>query len=315
MPLKGRPIVKNNPFAQVGINKGRPKLNNSAGKNVGNGVGEELNKLAGKKKDPRFVDRKSHNKMGKDGFLKLLSHQLQNQDPLKPMDQKSFAADLAQFAQLEQMTNMNAKMDTRNKAVPTENKFYGASFLGKEILSRGTSVKFDQEHETKEIPFSLPKFAKKVMIRFYDAKNQLVGQIDHDNLGAGNHSLRWDGIGYNNHHVGKGDFRAEVRAWDDQLEEFSGETKSKGLITGVSFENGETVLTLKSGKKVSLRDVESFSMPGNISGTKSLIQNKKSQLMDGLKEMSQANLENQETNSALRKKALNSYNTINEGSY
>ena len=297
MPLKGRPAVKNS-FGNIALNRGKTKNN----KQIQNGVGDKLNKMAGVKVESRFVDKKEHNKMGKDGFLKLLSHQLQNQDPLKPMDQKSFAADLAQFAQLEQMTNINAKMAQRNKGAPTENKFYGASFLGKEILTKGTSLKFENEGDVTEIPFHLPKFAKKLMIRFYDAGTQLVGQLDHDSLGAGNHTLKWDGIGYNGFHVGQGAFRTEVRAWDQELSEFRGETKSKGLITGVSFENGETVFTLKSGKKAFLRDVESFKMLKNIKDAK------KTKIMD------QVNYAAPAKAPALQKQGLNAYNNIEDQS-
>lgn len=291
MPLKGRPAAGNNPFANVGLNRGKPKnaRNNQQ-------VGEQLNKIAGAKQESRFVDGKNHNKMGKDGFLKLLSVQLANQDPLKPMDQKEFAADLAQFAQLEQMTNMNKKMDLQSESVPTENKFYGASFLGKEIHTKGTSIKFDAENDSTEIPFHLPKHAKKVMIRFYDQNNQLVGQLDQENMGLGTHTLKWDGVGYNGYHVGKGEFRAEVRAWDEGLQEFKGETKSKGLITGVSFENGETVFTLKGGKKVFLRDVESF------------------KIKDSAPQKSPQQVNNAASTNlpALQKKAANTYNNMEE---
>jgi flagellar basal-body rod modification protein FlgD len=297
MPLKGRPAVKNN-FANIGLNRG--SSNNKRSKN--NEVGDKLNKLAGVKTESRFVDQKNHNKMGKDGFLKLLSHQLQNQDPLKPMDQKSFAADLAQFAQLEQMTNINAKMTENNKGAPTQNKFYGASFLGKEILTKGTSINFERENEATDIPFHLPQFAKKVMIRFYDQGNQLVGQLDHEALGAGTHTLKWDGVGYNGFHVGKGSFRTEVRAWDQQLEEFPGETKSKGLITGVSFENGETVFTLKSGKKAFLRDVESFKML-EAQKAKAL---PKTNIIDQVKNTAPANAP------ALQKQGLKAYNNLED---
>ena len=91
----------------------------------------------------KYVDAKTHNKMGKDEFLKLLTVQLNNQDPLKPVDQKKFAADLAQFSQLEQMANMNTKLESIQANKNAESKFYGASFLGKIVRTKGTTIEHD----------------------------------------------------------------------------------------------------------------------------------------------------------------------------
>src|SRR5699024_9767836 len=49
--------------------------------------------------------------LGKDEFLKILMVQLQNQDPLNPMDDKDFVAQMATFSQLEQTMNMASAMD------------------------------------------------------------------------------------------------------------------------------------------------------------------------------------------------------------
>jgi len=47
-----------------------------------------------------------NNVMGKDSFLKLLLAQLQNQDPLNPMESYDFTGQLAQFTQIEELTNI-----------------------------------------------------------------------------------------------------------------------------------------------------------------------------------------------------------------
>jgi flagellar basal-body rod modification protein FlgD len=50
--------------------------------------------------------------MGKDQFVQLLITQMKNQDPMNPMDGKDLAAQLAQFSSVEQLININAKLDT-----------------------------------------------------------------------------------------------------------------------------------------------------------------------------------------------------------
>lgn len=61
--------------------------------------------------------------LGKDSFLRLLTTQLQFQDPLNPLDNQAFAAQMAQFSALEQMQNLN-QMQIRAMAV---------SYLGKTV--------------------------------------------------------------------------------------------------------------------------------------------------------------------------------------
>ena len=57
------------------------------------------------------------NNLDKDAFLKLLVTQLQNQDPLSPMEDREFIAQMAQFSSLEQMQNLNDTMKTSNNTI------------------------------------------------------------------------------------------------------------------------------------------------------------------------------------------------------
>ncbi|AOM83183.1 flagellar hook assembly protein FlgD [Salisediminibacterium beveridgei] len=81
--------------------------------------------------------------MGKDAFLKLLITQLQNQDPLEPMEDKEFIAQMANFTSLEQMTNMNENM---SKFI--ENQQQGQFFSHSDMI--GKSVEWQEEVETED---------------------------------------------------------------------------------------------------------------------------------------------------------------------
>ena len=68
--------------------------------------------------------------LGEDAFMKLLLAQLQNQDPLKPMEDKDFIAQLAQFNSLNQLTQMNQTMEA---LISAQNLTQGSALIGKTV--------------------------------------------------------------------------------------------------------------------------------------------------------------------------------------
>ncbi len=63
-------------------------------------------------------------------YMKLLVTQLQNQNPLEPLDNKDMAAQLAQFSQLQQMENLNGSF---SKVLDSVQRSYASSLIGKEV--------------------------------------------------------------------------------------------------------------------------------------------------------------------------------------
>ncbi len=68
-------------------------------------------------------DNKSKNDLDKDAFLRLLTTQLANQDPLNPIEDREFIAQLAQFSSLEQMQSLNKAFSDNSKEINEMLKF------------------------------------------------------------------------------------------------------------------------------------------------------------------------------------------------
>lgn len=73
------------------------------------------------------------NILGKDDFLKILITQLQNQDPLNPMQDKDFIAQMAQFSTLEQITNMGKSLENFLKSQEQNYMLQASMMIGKTV--------------------------------------------------------------------------------------------------------------------------------------------------------------------------------------
>lgn len=267
MPEIGRPVDPNqNQFADIKINRAP----NAANGNKPRAVGDSLNQISGNRPESRFVDRRSKEELGQDGFMKLLAHQLKNQDPMKPMDQKDFSSNLAQFSQLEQLTAMNKKMDAVNQNAIDDKRVQGASFLGRKVVTSGTSIDYKGDGKDVKVPFFLDQPAKNAIINILDDKNQLVARIERENLNPGMQDIVWDGMGADGQIAAKETYKFEVICFDENNNKFNGSTRSEGLVQGVHFEDGETILDLANGKKVFLKDVHSFAVAENLDQGKNI---------------------------------------------
>jgi len=250
-------------------NIGRPAaLQNNFAKDIkmatkDENLADNLNKLAGNSQNSgiKYVNRAEKERLDKDGFLKILTSQLTNQDPFNPMDQKDMTSELAQMGALEQMTNMNAKLDKMIGNPKLQNQMYGVSLLGKEITTAGTTIDFDGENTGVDIPINLPMNGKTVSVRISDSKGQMIRQLELENLPKGTNTVHWDGKKEDETLIDKGTYNISVIGKNESLQTFTGETKLKGLVTGVKFANGELVLNIDGSKQVFLKDVESLEEP------------------------------------------------------
>jgi flagellar basal-body rod modification protein FlgD len=81
-------------------------------------------------------------------YMKLLVTQLQNQNPLEPLDNKDMAAQLAQFSQLQQMENLNSSF---SRVLDSVQRNYASSLIGKEVSFEAVAPNGDVEMKTGEV--------------------------------------------------------------------------------------------------------------------------------------------------------------------
>lgn len=255
MPEIGRPVTAQElQYRQVEMG---PKKLSGNGKSERELQEEIINKATGYKPKNELYKSGPHNQMGKDEFMKLLTFQLQNQDPMNPMDQSKMTGELAQFSQLEQLTALNSKFEKTQQNQGIQDKFYAASFIGKKVVTSGSSLHLKNDGDSGDILFKLDGQAHKVMVRVIDEKNNVVGEMWREGLSAGSHQMTWDGVALDGAPAVKGSYRVQVKAWDETGKDIGTRTEATGMVQSVTFEEGEPVLTV-DGQKVFLRDVTSF---------------------------------------------------------
>ncbi|UVI32501.1 flagellar hook capping FlgD N-terminal domain-containing protein [Paenibacillus spongiae] len=87
--------------------------------------------------------KKDNNSLGKDDFLRILVTQLRNQDPMQPLQDSDFIAQMAQFTSVEQLMNMSNEM-----TMLRQNLGMASSMIGKEIAW------YDYTETGELVPFS-----------------------------------------------------------------------------------------------------------------------------------------------------------------
>ncbi len=122
--------------------------------------------------------------------MKLLIAQMQNQDPMNPMQGDQMAAQLAQFSTLEQMQEMNATLTDQSTA---QGALLGAvqstsaiSTLGHTVVATGNQVQIGGASGSTSVTADIGAQAKDATLHIYDSTGKEVGSRDLGALGAGN---------------------------------------------------------------------------------------------------------------------------------
>lgn len=190
-------------------------------------------------------EAKGKSALGKDDFMKLMMQQIKYQDPLNPMDGTAFSAQLAQFSQLEQLSNMNQSLTDNLNAnyllAQSINNTMAVTLIGKEIKLSGSNIKFNGESDVS-LGYKLPAESRSVTVEIYDANGGLVKSYEEKNMASGDHKLSWDFTDNNGNKVQKGNYTFKVKAKDYNDADISVESYKLGTISSVKYTDSGAVL-------------------------------------------------------------------------
>ncbi|MEM7569945.1 MAG: flagellar hook capping FlgD N-terminal domain-containing protein [Pseudomonadota bacterium] len=144
-----------------------------------------------------------------DQFLSLLTTQLQNQDPLEPMDSSEFTNQLVQFTSVEQQiaTNTNLENLIATMSVQSDGALLG--YLGKEVVAQTPLANLSDGSATWY--YDLGTAADETTLSIRDSAGRLVAQTE-GSTNAGIHELQWDGKDLGGQQLPDGIYTLEVEA-------------------------------------------------------------------------------------------------------
>jgi flagellar basal-body rod modification protein FlgD len=195
--------------------------------------------------DVKEAAKKTKEEMGKQEFLTLFTAQLQNQNPLEPVKNEAFVAQLAQFSQLEALTNMQTSLDTFVTAMSGERMLNSASLIGKKVAVSDSPTQLTQGG-TINASIDLPEGAAGIQINVHDAKGNLIQEL-----------ILWDGKDAMGNPAPTGLYRLTAQAvvnGSTNKVAVNALSTVKSIVTNPS--DGSVSVEVDGGKTILLTDVK-----------------------------------------------------------
>ena len=152
-----------------------------------------LNKLGINSSDDAASSKKDSSTLGQAEFLKLMTAQLQNQDPFAPMDNGDFIAQMAQFSTVTGITEINTNLTNLGDKLEPNRIATAASFLGTSVLVPGQTVTPDDNGEIHGV-IDLPASSTNVGLTISNTKGEVFHTIDLGSQTKGLVGFSWTDI-------------------------------------------------------------------------------------------------------------------------
>lgn len=182
-----------------------------------------------------------------DTFLVLLTAQLQNQDPLAPMDSTQFTQQLVQFSQVEQQIRTNEQLEGLVGQYQAASAGAALSYLGKDAI-----IEADETYlagGSANWAYRLPEAASSITVTVKDSSGRTVYESNTVPRGAGEHLFSWDGTKTNGETAPDGVYTISIEATNSEGAGITPTISVRETIMGVDFTGDVPVVITPSGTR------------------------------------------------------------------
>jgi flagellar basal-body rod modification protein FlgD len=188
---------------------------------------------------------------GSDRFLKLLVTQMQNQDPLNPMDNAQITSQMAQISTVDGISKLNGTVEGLTSQFSQLQTLMGASLVGRDVTLQGNKLAIEGGQGVGG--FELSGKANSVMVEILSPAGRVVDTLDLKAQSQGRHSFEWpagtlpDGAPYT--------FRVVAKSGTSDV---SSTSLMRDRVNAVTTNGSSLTLELQNSGTVAYSDVKAF---------------------------------------------------------
>lgn len=131
--------------------------------------------------------------LGQDDFMKLMTTQLTNQDPFKPMESGEFLGQIAQFSQVSGLETLNENFNSLKESLYSNQAFQASALVGRSVLVPGVVGMLSANQGAMVGAVNVPSGADDVVVEISDAVGQRVKSFSLGAQRPGKYDFAWDG--------------------------------------------------------------------------------------------------------------------------
>jgi flagellar basal-body rod modification protein FlgD len=187
-------------------------------------------------------------------FLQLLTTQLQNQNPLSPLDTNQFTQQLVEFAGVQQQINTNDSLATLVSLQQTAQSSQALQFVGKTAVVNGKTATMTHSKATWEL--NIPS-ASNITISIANSSGSTVYTNTFAATAGNNQTFNWNGLGTDGTQNPDGNYTLTATAKDSTNNTVAVSTSVAGVVSSVNLTQSPPLLTI-GGQTFTVNQVQSI---------------------------------------------------------